>query len=91
MSIPKKLIVFYSWQSDVGQEENCRLIREGIRNARSRLEEDYAYQDLHIELDEATRNVPGSPNIPSTVFEKGVVLILSIVSGRQLDGFAQRA
>ncbi len=70
MPIPKKLVVFYSWQSDVGEEENRRLIREGLQDARSRLAGKYAPEALHLEIDEATRDVPGSPNIPLTILEK---------------------
>jgi len=63
-------VVFYSWQSDLPDESNRRLIREALRNASSVLEEKYAKQNLRIILDEATRNKPGSPNIPITIMEK---------------------
>ena len=70
MSALKRFVIFYSWQSDVDEEANRRLIREGLRAASSRLEAEYASERLHVEIDEATRNVPGSPNIPLTIFDK---------------------
>jgi len=72
MNNPKtnEFIVFYSWQSDLPDESNRRLIREALRAASSRLEETYSEKALHIILDEATRDMPGSPNIPITILEK---------------------
>jgi hypothetical protein len=65
-----KFVVFYSWQSDLPDETNRRLIREGLRTASSRLEEEYAADGIHVVVDEATRDVPGSPNIPQTIIDK---------------------
>ncbi|MGB6067936.1 MAG: hypothetical protein WBG50_24275 [Desulfomonilaceae bacterium] len=62
--------VFYAWQDDLPAETNQRLIREALRVASSRLEEEFSEMGLHVVLDEATRDTPGSPNIPLTVLQK---------------------
>src|ERR1039457_1181459 len=67
----KSITLFYSWQSDLPDATNRRLIREALRAASSRLEAEVALgKGLRIVLDEATRNRPGSPNIPLTILEK---------------------
>ena len=60
--------VFYSWQSDLPKESNLNTIRQSLRTAANNIESDLV--DLRIELDEATRNTTGSPNIPQTIFDK---------------------
>ncbi len=69
---PKKssFVVFYSWQSDLPDETNRRIIREALRDASSRLEEAFSQRQLRVVVDEATRGKPGSPNIPETILEK---------------------
>ena len=62
--------VFYSWQSDLPLETNKRLIRGAIRIASNQLEDEFKGTDLHIIIDEATRDLPGSPHIPSAIFDK---------------------
>jgi hypothetical protein len=62
--------IFYSWQSDSPGDTNQHLIREGLRHAASRIEPEHAAHDLRVLLDEATRDVPGSPNIPQTIMDK---------------------
>jgi hypothetical protein len=66
----KDFIIFYSWQADLPDETNRRLIRETLRMASSRLEEEFSNAALHIILDEATRGRAGSPNIPFTILDK---------------------
>ena len=58
--------IFYSWQSDLPFETNQGAIRIELRNVISELET----ATLKIALDEATRETPGSPDIPATIFEK---------------------
>jgi hypothetical protein len=41
-----------------------------LRAASSRLEEKHAAEGIRVVIDEATRDVPGSPNIPQTIFDK---------------------
>jgi hypothetical protein len=62
--------VFYSWQSDLPLETNKGLIRGAIRIASNQLEDEFKETDLHIIIDEATRDLPGSPHIPSAIFDK---------------------
>lgn len=60
--------IFYSWQSDLLRETNQKLIRKCLREASNLIETE---NDLiRILNDEATRNVPGSPDIPAVIFDK---------------------
>ena len=70
MTTEQRFTVFYSWQSNSPADTNWRLIREGLREAASLLETENAGTALHVVIDEATRDVPGSPNIPQTVLSK---------------------
>jgi hypothetical protein len=59
--------VFYSWQSDTDQKIN----RYFIQDALLKIAKDFAKENiLNIEIDQATRDEPGSPNIPATIFKK---------------------
>lgn len=69
MSEPQRLSAFYSWQSDLSDKANRGLIRRQLRVAASKVEETHS-QDIIIEVDEATRDVSGSPNIPATILAK---------------------
>lgn len=60
--------VFYSWQSDLPAASNLQLIRSQLRAAISNVEEQQA--GLSISLDEATRDLPGSPHIPTAITDK---------------------
>jgi hypothetical protein len=62
--------VFYSWQSDLPKETNQGLIKGAIGIASNKLEHEFKETDLHIIIDEATSNLPGSPDIPSAIFDK---------------------
>jgi hypothetical protein len=62
--------VFYSWQSDLPKETNQGIIQGAIRIASNKLEHEFKETDLHIIIDEATSNLPGSPHIPSAIFDK---------------------
>lgn len=68
MSQPERFTVFYSWQSDLPDSSNRALIRQALRTAASSIEESKG--DLIVEIDEATRDVSGSPNIPATILAK---------------------
>ena len=60
-------IVFYSWQSDLPAETT----RYGIRDAlKKTLKETNKVKSVDLVYDEATRNLPGSPNIPHSIFNK---------------------
>ncbi|MFA6273963.1 MAG: hypothetical protein WC662_02275 [Candidatus Paceibacterota bacterium] len=60
--------IFYSWQSDLPKDSNLNGIRQSLRNAANEIEHNYA--ETRLDLDEATRNTSGSPNIPLTIFNK---------------------
>lgn len=60
--------IFYSWQSDLPKDTNLNAIRQSIREASSLVESEI--EDTRIEVDEATRDTTGSPNIPKTIFDK---------------------
>jgi hypothetical protein len=65
---PSLFTIFYSWQSDLPDETNRRAIRIALRNASSAIEVDNP--NIRIEIDEATRGVSGSPDIPGTIMDK---------------------
>jgi hypothetical protein len=61
--------LFYSWQSDIEPDSHGRnLIRAALRNAATTVEA--KSPGLRLTIDEATRGEPGSPDIPSTIFDK---------------------
>ncbi|MGB8192315.1 MAG: hypothetical protein WCF67_10375, partial [Chitinophagaceae bacterium] len=60
--------IFYSWQSDLPKLTNLNAIRQVLRDASSMIESEI--EDIRIEIDEATRDLPGSPNIPKAIFGK---------------------
>ena len=62
--------VFYSWQSDLPKETNQHFIRNALRAAAKKIEAKYPKGAIHVIIDEATRDCPGSPNIPSTILKK---------------------
>lgn len=56
--------IFYSWQSDLDPKENRFLIRDAVQDA---IKKDYS--DKYF-FDEATRDIPGTPDIVDTIFHK---------------------
>ena len=50
-----KFTIFFSWQSDL--PDNRKIIRDAIKATCQKLKEDNGYV---IEIDEATRNLPGA-------------------------------
>lgn len=60
-----KIKLFYSWQSEVFPKANRSFIRSAIEAAGKEIKE-----ECRLEIDEATRNKAGSPNIPLSIFEK---------------------
>jgi len=63
-----KIIAFYSWQSDLPKDTNQNGIKLSIKSAIPFIETDF--EDIDIILDEATRNVSGSPDITKEIFRK---------------------
>lgn len=62
-------IVFYSWQSDLPNSCNRGLIQDALETAAAAIAAD---ETVSIEpvIDRDTKNVPGSPDISSTIFAK---------------------
>lgn len=54
--------IFFSWQSDLDQDITTKSIRKSI--------DKFIKYSSDFQLDEATRNTSGSPNIPPTIFNK---------------------
>jgi hypothetical protein len=63
----KTVRVFFSWQSDLDQDVTTRAIRAALRAAMTAVEKDYP---VDITLEEATRNIAGSPYIPYAIADK---------------------
>jgi hypothetical protein len=57
--------IFYSWQSDIDKKINRYFIYEALKKAAQNLE-----QVVNVEIDQSTRDEPGSPDIPDTIFKK---------------------
>ena len=66
---PSAATVFYSWQSDLPNRTNRGFIEDCLERSIKELK---AESDLRIDpaLDRDTKDVPGSPDIAATIFEK---------------------
>ncbi len=60
--------VFYSWQSDIEDSRGRKPIRIALNEAATKLEKEIA--EANFQVEEATSNLPGSPNIPNAIAEK---------------------
>lgn len=65
---PLRKTIFYSWQSDLPTSSNRSLIRSQLRAAINAVEGKHPHISLH--LDEATRDLSGSPHIPTAITKK---------------------
>lgn len=63
----RPITIFFSWQSDLDQEMTTHAVRKAMRSAIPALQEKYERQ---FDIDESTRNLPGSPNIPIAIIDK---------------------
>ncbi|MEW5736354.1 MAG: hypothetical protein AB1921_16025 [Thermodesulfobacteriota bacterium] len=70
LSTTTDINVFFSWQSDLPDETNRRLIRECLRSASSFIEGKFKEKNIRIIIDEATRGLPGSPDITLAILNK---------------------
>ena len=68
MAGPKKIVIFYSWQSDSPKKTNLNAVREALKAAESKICK--TRPELKLVLDEATRGTSGSPNIAAKILEK---------------------
>lgn len=64
----KKIRVFYAWQSDLAGKTNHYAIRDGLRDAATKL--NVERPTIKVVIDEATRGKSGSPNIPASLLKK---------------------
>lgn len=62
------ITIFYSWQSDLPPDTNQKGIAACIKTAIITVEENH--DNVKLIYDEATRDEPGSPEIPTTIFNK---------------------
>jgi hypothetical protein len=65
---PTEIKIFYSWQSDLPDSTNRGALRQALRAAATMVEEEVG--GVRLSIDEATRDRPGSPNIPATILDK---------------------
>lgn len=65
----KKVTIFYSWQSDLPNSTNRTFIETALEKA---IEQYHGNTEAVLEprIDRDTAEVPGSPDIPATIFEK---------------------
>jgi hypothetical protein len=68
MADAKKIVIFYSWQTDSPKKTNLNAIREALKAAESKISK--TRPGLKLVLDEATRGTSGSPNIAAKILEK---------------------
>ena len=59
--------IFYSWQSDIDGNVNRYFILDALKSAVKNLKSNGAF---NIEIDQATRDEPGTPDIPDTILKK---------------------
>ncbi len=60
--------IFYAWQSDLPEKNNRYAIRTALNDAIYKINSENP--SMLLNLDQATRNEPGSPNIPDTILKK---------------------
>lgn len=59
--------IFYSWQSDIDENINRYFIFSALKEAKKIIENETGFD---IEIDQATRNIPGTPDITETIYKK---------------------
>lgn len=62
-----QITTFFSWQSDLDQAMHTRAIRRAIIDACGAVSEELS---VSFENEEATRRLPGAPNIPAAILSK---------------------
>ena len=67
----RSIKVFYAWQSDLPAKFNRNAVKKSLRLASGELEAQLSTEtQTEVIIDEATRDYPGSPNIPASILEK---------------------
>ncbi len=62
--------IFYAWQSDRDKTFNQNFIGDCLKEALKRLKKKYKDESPDFYLDRDSKDVPGYPNIPLTIFKK---------------------
>jgi hypothetical protein len=65
--------IFYAWQSDLPAKFNRHAIKKALQLTAAEIEGQLSEQErslVEIVIDEATRDLPGSPHIPTAILEK---------------------
>lgn len=89
MNSQKKIIrVFFSWQSTLDKKNNTNFIRSALEKAKAKIEN--SQKGIDIILDEATRNVPGSPDITTTIQSKIALSQIVISDITIIDGLDRK-
>lgn len=70
MKAANKIVVFFAWQTNSPKKTNRIAIRHALKSASSKLQKEFTSQQITFDLQEATRDEPGSPNIPQTILKK---------------------
>ena len=88
----REIKVFYAWQSDLPAKFNRSAIEKSLRFVSHELEDQLSSdrQITNVIIDEATRDSPGSPNIPRSILEKIqhadiFVADVSIINSQAMD------
>ena len=88
--------LFYAWQSDSRLDDNKHLIRDAARDAIKRVARDAEVEESP-RLDHDTKDLPGSPEVASSIFSKiercGMFLgdVTFVAAYRSSDGREKRA
>lgn len=66
------LIIFYSWQSKTDEKKNRYFIREAAQKAIDLIKQENKpeYLNIALEVQDSTRGVPGTPDIPATIKQR---------------------
>ena len=64
--------VFYAWQSDCPEKTNRYFIKNALENAIKEINKTFSVEEAKrgLELDHDTKNIPGTPDIASVIFNK---------------------
>lgn len=68
MAPKRKVVVFYSWQTDSPKKTNLNAIRDALKTSAKKIAA--SHPQIAVVPDEATRDTSGSPNIALKILEK---------------------
>lgn len=64
-----EMTIFFSWQSDIKNEINQSFIQDALESVTSHIRDDDSIS-IDPVIDRDTKNIPGTPDINLTIFEK---------------------